>query len=452
MTRSGFSKTSKHGMLQHSNDSGRGSGSTNNADNNVAVWKTLTFTLAAILLLFLTGRVQVRHMRYVPVPAGFEFKEATAASHGIGQSLEGKTDDSTPATGSDPGESLEEVVQSTLIDSAAQTEDEGVVVDGVTQPPDAMKEAADDTVTAGRSSGDAENAGSNNGTPPDHGTAFEDVAGDDQTASAVPDVPHSDQATAEVAEYQDDARAGPGANAVATEDDATVTNRHTYERRGQPMSEADRQAMIDKERPTKDYYASFPNRDIPRTQFPANAWQVDEEYLSKFLPEALKLVERTQEAILAEYGKTEGTWEERTEMFALEMFETLEGTSRYIVTQPEWRKDNQGSRGGWSTTRSWEGLKRRLLHAVMTEDSFIFALGGHSAAAGHGNMFQQSYSVQVMWILEAVFARLGVRHEGKNFANGGLGTIQHGIGASSVYGPAVDMLMWDSSKYMTTRH
>jgi hypothetical protein len=47
--------------------------------------------------------------------------------------------------------------------------------------------------------------------------------------------------------------------------------------------------------------------------------------------------------------------------------------------------------------------------------------------------------------MEAVFGRLGVRHQSRNFGNGGLGTLQHGMGAGSCYGPDVDVLMWDSS-------
>jgi hypothetical protein len=38
--------------------------------------------------------------------------------------------------------------------------------------------------------------------------------------------------------------------------------------------------------------------------------------------------------------------------------------------------------GGWIPQQSWDGLKRRLLHAVMTEDSFNLVMGGHSSAAG----------------------------------------------------------------------
>jgi hypothetical protein len=39
---------------------------------------------------------------------------------------------------------------------------------------------------------------------------------------------------------------------------------------------------------------------------------------------------------------------------------------------------------------------------------------------------------------------MGVRHQARNFGNGGLGTIHNGLGAGSVYGPDVDVLMWDS--------
>jgi hypothetical protein len=231
---------------------------------------------------------------------------------------------------------------------------------------------------------------------------------------------------------------------------------YTYTRRGQPMSDSDRTTMEkqwgtwtlvdDKVRPTENYYLKYPNRDIPRSEFPPNAWQTDKDYLSKFLPEATKLVQRGLDAILAEYGKTEGTWEERTEMFTPETFENLAATSGYVITKPEWRKDATGDRGGWTTPETMQSLKKSLVHAIMTEDSWVLSLGGHSAAAGHGNHFEQSEALQVGWILEPLFARLGVRHESRNFANGGLGTIQHAFASASVYGPAIDMLWWDSGK------
>jgi hypothetical protein len=174
---------------------------------------------------------------------------------------------------------------------------------------------------------------------------------------------------------------------VVAEDVGEDTDRHTYTPRGQPTSDADRQAMIskwgswtlvdDKPRPTGDYFKKYPNRDIPRSQFPSNAWQIDQDYLAKFLQEGIALAQRAQEGILAEYGHSEGTWEERSTMFHMDMHE---GT----LDSVQFPKDFQGDKGGWTTKKSWEGLKRRIFHAVMTEDWFVFAMGGHSAAAGHG--------------------------------------------------------------------
>jgi hypothetical protein len=145
------------------------------------------------------------------------------------------------------------------------------------------------------------------------------------------------------------------------------------------MSEEDRQAMIDKsgswtlvdhkERPPGDFYNEYPNRDIPRNEFPSNAWQLDQEYMSQFLPESMALVQRAQDAILAEYGQND------TEMFRIEFLD--DDLSDF--------DPKKGQRqGGWTTPKSWDGLKKRLLHAIMTEDYFVFAMGGHSSSAGHG--------------------------------------------------------------------
>lgn len=164
--------------------------------------------------------------------------------------------------------------------------------------------------------------------------------------------------------------------------------RHTYSRRGQPMTDKEKNdikkkwgswTLVDeKERPTEDFYKEYLNRDIPRSKFPNDAWQIDKDYLAKFLPEGIALVQRAQDAILAEYGQPEkGEWEERAKMFHVEQFDELAGQKRLD-------KHESTNQGGWTTKKSWEGLKRRILHAVMTEDMFVFAMGGHSAAAGHG--------------------------------------------------------------------
>jgi hypothetical protein len=192
-----------------------------------------------------------------------------------------------------------------------------------------------------------------------------------------------------------------------TSETTTKSTRQLYVPRGRPLSDDDRRALETKwgswtlveddghpkqkksRRPTDDYFVDYPNRDIPRTEFPPNAWQTDKDYLSNFLPESLALVQRAQDAILAEYGKTAAqaqagagadaeteasSWEERASMFHVEKYDSLVNVTGL----------DSNNQGGWTTTKSWEGLKRRLLHAIMTEDSFVFAMGGHSAAAGHG--------------------------------------------------------------------
>ena len=47
-------------------------------------------------------------------------------------------------------------------------------------------------------------------------------------------------------------------------------------------------------------------------------------------------------------------------------------------------------------------------------------------------------------IMYPVFARLGVKLITRNMAQGGLGTIQAGLGSGSIYGDEVDLLLWDS--------
>eukprot|EP00978_Attheya_sp_CCMP212_P013725 scaffold34550_cov56-Attheya_sp.AAC.6 len=93
---------------------------------------------------------------------------------------------------------------------------------------------------------------------------------------------------------------------------------------------------------------------------------------------------------------------------------------------------------------SWDGLVRKLLHAMVTNDEFYVVLGGHSAAAGHGNNFLQSYMMAFHYILEPVFDKLGMRLVTRNMAQGGVGTTTSAMGGGSIYGET-DVLLWDSS-------
>jgi len=197
-------------------------------------------------------------------------------------------------------------------------------------------------------------------------------------------------------------------------------------------------------RPTNDYLAEYPNRDIPGDDFPDDAWQGDAVFVNHYLNDADQLVSRAMEAIFTEYGHgkplpAEGL-ADRMKMFHWEKVNLATATA-----PPEkYAKRGDRGNGGWTTARSFDGLVLRLTHAMMTSDTFTVVMGGHSAAAGQGNHFRQSYMMQFHKIMYPIFARLGVKLITRNVGQGGLGTIQGAMGSGSVYGDEVDLLLWDS--------
>jgi hypothetical protein len=424
---------------------------------NSTVWKVLTLLLVGVVILFATDSVQLKNSS----------KTKTTTTNGDDDNNNDNNNNNNN-NNIEPSNSFAENVEfknKPVPSPTTPAENEPVP----TTPADTTPVVSEPTTTTTTTS----EAASSSGSAPE--PAVDEPAEDSTPAETVP-VPSPPENTppppvatettpaeTETVPVPSPETSGDGTATAskASLPDPPIVNeadRRTYPRRGQPMGDADRQAMIgnwgswtfvdDKERPQHDYYKDHPNRDIPRTEFPSNAWQIDTDHLSKFLPQGIALAQRAQEAILAEYGKTEGTWEERAKMFTVEHIpeEELETAPGLSATGRRGKREGRNStyQGGWTTPTSWEGLKKRILHAIMTEDSFVFAMGGHSAAAGHGNHFSQSYSLQVQWILESVFARLGVRHEARNFGNGGLGTVHNGIAAASLYGPDIDVLMWDS--------
>lgn len=199
-------------------------------------------------------------------------------------------------------------------------------------------------------------------------------------------------------------------------------------------------------RPTDDYCADYPNRDIPGDEFPEDAWQADAVFVNHYLDAADKLIGRAMDAIFEEYGYGKASSPEAL-VERMEMFHwSKEDLSQSEDPPEKYKKKGTRGNGGWTTERSFNGLVRRLLHAMMTSDTFTVVMGGHSAAVGQGNHFRQSYMMQFHKIMSPIFARLGVKLITRNMAQGGMGTIQAGMGSSSIYGDDVDLLLWDSGK------
>lgn len=72
-------------------------------------------------------------------------------------------------------------------------------------------------------------------------------------------------------------------------------------------------------------------------------------------------------------------------------------------------------------------LTRFLCHFCMERPIFCSC----SIIAGHGNHFQQSYTLAYGAITEPIFARLGVFASARNFGVGGLGTLHAGMAISA---------------------
>eukprot|EP00986_Skeletonema_menzelii_P019209 scaffold27156_cov148-Skeletonema_menzelii.AAC.1 len=181
-----------------------------------------------------------------------------------------------------------------------------------------------------------------------------------------------------------------------------------------------------KMRPQPDFGA-VPNRDVKLTDFPDGAWQKDKEYMTRFLEEAKKLVNRTIEAVYGEWG------------VGIPQDGSVELTDEFMVNREAFYKWPKPS------DQSLDGMTRRFIHHIMTGDSFKLVLGGHSAAAGHGAGFNASYVHQAGLVLEPVFAHLGVEFRSYNFAQGGMGTFQQALAGMDLRGKDADMLIWDSS-------
>jgi len=224
--------------------------------------------------------------------------------------------------------------------------------------------------------------------------------------------------------------------------------------------------------------------DLTEDKFPPESWQVDAVYVNHFLDAATKLVRRGQEGIFAAYhgyGLTNVTvdddgeikWEidnadermtQRLRMFHLEEVDlgTVTSAEYLQLKVPSWR-----TQGGWTTTRSMDGLERRLLHSMMTTSNFTVVVTGSWQSMGYGgNHGWQSMAGVLEHLLSGLFEKLGVNLvvraielppisgiaavDQAELLLGGRSTLANTLGWSSIYGSDVDMVIWDDYSAINT--
>lgn len=107
-----------------------------------------------------------------------------------------------------------------------------------------------------------------------------------------------------------------------------------------------------------------------------------------------------------------------------------------------------GSDGGEETENS---RTRRLVSSdgdTLPLDKFyeriVWATGGHSAAAGHGNLFNESYTSYLEQAVTPTFAAIGIEFEGRNHAMGGTPSAPEiALCQEAVFGRDADIITYD---------
>ena len=76
--------------------------------------------------------------------------------------------------------------------------------------------------------------------------------------------------------------------------------------------------------------------------------------------------------------------------------------------------------------------------------TFVWATGGHSAAAGHGNLFRESYTKVMEAAVSGVFAASGLELEARNYAMSATSSASEmSMCFPQIYGDDVDIFSWD---------
>ncbi|KAL7493458.1 hypothetical protein ACHAWT_006660 [Skeletonema menzelii] len=106
-----------------------------------------------------------------------------------------------------------------------------------------------------------------------------------------------------------------------------------------------------------------------------------------------------------------------------------------------------------SSIRSMKRLTRRImikhLEAAMRKENspppvFTWMTAGDSSAAGHGNLYSQSYTAVLQRTVQAHFKAVGIQFEAKNYGMGNYNSAPElALCMNEIFGDDIDVLMWD---------
>ena len=179
---------------------------------------------------------------------------------------------------------------------------------------------------------------------------------------------------------------------------------------------------------------TVPHKDLPIQDFPDLAWQANATYVKTFIKEATELVQRVRLAIYREYGWNDDN-DKTDDVFAIQTTVGSEEISIKSGMAAAVNPDGTPQNGVAFLHRdAFNGLVRKLLHAMMTEDEFyVVAAGGPHLYQGH-NLWRTQI-MQFQHIMEPVFDKLGMRLIARNMGMEASTTIS-ALGGADVYGEA----------------
>lgn len=122
------------------------------------------------------------------------------------------------------------------------------------------------------------------------------------------------------------------------------------------------------------------------------------------------------------------------------MFVTSDSRSqgKYVFQTPS------GEANSWN--RSKRKMMMKLLQAQIHRKKipFVWATGGHSAAAGHGNFYDESYTNYLNKAAVPIFESVGLDFVARNYAMGGTNSAPEvAMCSKEIFGEDIDVLVWD---------
>lgn len=106
--------------------------------------------------------------------------------------------------------------------------------------------------------------------------------------------------------------------------------------------------------------------------------------------------------------------------------------------------------GNPESSVSWDRFQRKIMIKILqvllgqTNVRFVWATGGHSSAAGHGNFYSESYTAFMERAAKDVFAATGIELIGRNYAMGGTSSaMEIALCSKEIFGLDIDVSSWD---------